>query len=687
MLDILNKPKRLFVSMSQETLQGDLFSSQNPTEEVGGGEHEDGLGQKKDPYPFRLNVKEVSDEEIRRINEERGLKRARRFLPSFSAKQMAVQAASAVRSRLRSWLLHPSEDVIHHIVDRSHPEFLAKKDETFFKDLLYQRAVSDAEEEGVVWTPLLDSMASGWAWTGDPFYKHTWHPPTYQGRGWAFAEKDVENPRDFEYSHQRADRLIPWIKKQTDTKEVAKLVEFEFKHILELVAVHAQVVDLELVRALIEKHAHTSEIFVKNQVVSGELLDWIEEWGQNSLVGGRSGPEGAMNGYQAQNALVALEERVGNVKPEVRRAIIDKLSEKDSLSKNRWERGYPSWSDSKKSTCFATLMRLEKITPEEILDIYEAVRENSNYVEQVVKHPAADASLFKVVAQEISNIGVRNALVERGAALDTEEVVDVLRTSTSPQVLYPQLEGADKKEFRRLFRNIVKKDFAMAGKLLADEAFEDRRDWLRPYEVEFLYKHEDSNRAYWFKSLALLTRHGWDVKTEEGGDWVRESLEEGFEENFSLMVRESGVQGKTMIDIIEEGGDIFWRHLEERHFDEIIANTQAWARWDVVKKIAGMSGSKGKDMGRKYFERVARSEFKGLVTKNALKALEELENFGDMLKKHVYAEDLMPLVTSGNQKVRTQAVLAVRDLKVEGSAREEVAIQEPVKKKTSRGGR
>lgn len=117
---------------------------------------------------------------------------------------------------------------------------------------LLDRALQQADAEGVVWTPVLDTLAGSVAWTDAVEIRRRGNAPS------------IPTPEE------RLQLLVPWISNVRDPDSLRSLLRFRFPGVAAAVARHARVFDRDLLLA-IPLTAKTVEELARNPSLDRDL--------------------------------------------------------------------------------------------------------------------------------------------------------------------------------------------------------------------------------------------------------------------------------------------------------------------------------------------------------------------------------------------------------------------------------
>lgn len=155
---------------------------------------------------FRFELHSCSLDEVNEANKREGRTGAAAFEPFEEVQEQISKAKRPHSKRLDSWINHPDERVLKFLADKDAEGSVIPWREQF-KYLFVTRALRTAKAEGVMWTPVLDSMVPG-GWSAG--LGEAWLNTSYIN---APKVKDVLEP------------FVSWIEKQKDFSGVRPVFE------------------------------------------------------------------------------------------------------------------------------------------------------------------------------------------------------------------------------------------------------------------------------------------------------------------------------------------------------------------------------------------------------------------------------------------------------------------------------
>lgn len=186
---------------------------------------------------------------------------------------------------------HPSEEVrwllwTMHGTWAKASEFPAKE-----REELCDRALAEARDKGVLWTPMMDALAK------HSIFHIAWNNNRRKQKEWGLDS----NENGFDY--QLALRLAPWIRSQTDPRALHPLLKFQSRAILKVLAGEMPVADEELLERLEQYEGSVITKLAQNPHLQTQLAKrWWESYRAATTRG---------NAEKEQRALNLLKRLVG----------------------------------------------------------------------------------------------------------------------------------------------------------------------------------------------------------------------------------------------------------------------------------------------------------------------------------------------------------------------------------------
>lgn len=419
--------------------------------------------------PYRVSFRTVSDDQIAQINREHGFKGARAYLPVEHAVEMASEAKSLIDARLTAFLEHPDERVPCALMQNRRSKkpwgigARAYDRGKLVRDTLYQRAMDEAERDGVVWTQMLDTLAS----------RRLWPYVNYQGQSYTFAPQTNRPTRALISPYDQAAKLIPWIEAQTDPALIHPLLNFGFDRIAELVARHTACLDDSLLDRLLKQWRLGRDI-ARNRFLTDaqvrKLIDWALELLKSKPASVYSRRDYEHSARYGADTLVALHEPGHRIDAATRDALMDMVKPKPTKYRYGYSNRYIEISTSE--AALSALLGLEDLEPERLLALYETLKGEQDHVMSIIKHPAATVEIWRHVATTSGFFPVREYLSKQPAALEDETIRASLAKSSSASVLAGLAFDASPDEFAKYFRLILRRDASEAFRILQRDGFD-----------------------------------------------------------------------------------------------------------------------------------------------------------------------------------------------------------------------
>lgn len=188
--------------------------------------------------PFRTALHIADAKHVQAFNEREDRTHGQACEPTREAINRLREQKTANSARISSWTQHPDERVPIQLIEEGGQGGYTPETPQYWRDnsallrnQLYRRAIRQADQEGLLWTPLLDKIATFSVWT-----RTRTHPDL-----------------DYETSKERARRLKAWIQQADKPRELEKLLSFQFPHIAEMVAEHSRVWSWSLMKTVVEE--------------------------------------------------------------------------------------------------------------------------------------------------------------------------------------------------------------------------------------------------------------------------------------------------------------------------------------------------------------------------------------------------------------------------------------------------
>lgn len=395
-------------------------------------------------YPFRLELRDVDDAVVERLNRERGLKGAGKLHPTPKAYKTARYAQSANAARVHSWLTHPSESVQVGFIETlrwgSFRPNGIREDQ--IKTLLYDRAIREANAEGLAWTPVLDALS-----------EKSW-PPSQAFMVSSASRMDVGPLEPHEHPHERINPLRRWLRAQTDPREIEKLLEFGYVAIHEMVALESPVLDEALIDQLLQMQVRLASFLARNEDLPSHLVVYLRD----RLMGVMDPSSGVrFNAYDpAHSALVLLDDGRDTFDD----SHLDKLLEW-CLTFRSIDSGNPYLETLLRVKRGAGVGRLQAI-----FDRVNKKSPSGYFLTRLLSNPSATPDFWLHVLTSSSLFAVREWLSGNETAVRDDRIRAVLGTSSSISVLKEVACQGTPDEFSRIYHRVVKADSREAVRLV-----------------------------------------------------------------------------------------------------------------------------------------------------------------------------------------------------------------------------
>lgn len=326
------------------------------------------------------------------------------------------------------------------------------------------RALYDAEQEGSLWTPLLDELAAQDLWRSKP------HNPKML-KIWE-EDRASSDPRIPE-PHVYLEQLVSWIRNQTSPDVLMSLFEFHYSDLFELIAKHAQVLSAALVEHLLARNPSTGAQLAQNPAMPAK---WLNELGKWALFGALDPKFVAERGFTTLwpvrqypfsrssrlSTLLALHRR-GMLDSTMIDCCIDWIASQPKRDKHERRRG----SDYRKQSVVDFMIALaDSLDQTRLRRFYDAIQDDSNKVAQLLQAPNLGVEFLRHVMSRDRSPYVRKALVQNSIARQDPEIRGKLMRSTSCDVLSELLKDTTEGEASILFRRLARLHPIDAMKLL-----------------------------------------------------------------------------------------------------------------------------------------------------------------------------------------------------------------------------
>jgi hypothetical protein len=198
--------------------------------------------------PFTLATTTATQGEIAHRNREQNRTGPAAHEATISAIARIHRQWSATHKRLDSWVTHPDERVVIALLDNLGHASRISDDQVA---ALARRAMQRANDQQVLWTPLLDAVV----------------------RRLPFRIYDVARFRDFvAFIHRNEQAVGRWVKTSASAKDLSDLLTFRTSSIRNQIAANATRLDVPMVQSLMGGSWHDAAL-AENSALSDEVLD------------------------------------------------------------------------------------------------------------------------------------------------------------------------------------------------------------------------------------------------------------------------------------------------------------------------------------------------------------------------------------------------------------------------------
>lgn len=461
--------------------------------------------------PYRKFLKHADAEAIRKTNKALGYSDDYFYLPvDEEVRRFASAPKEEIERRLPAIGTHPDEVVpvlALRLLPRAHEQLGA---------IALARALREAEEDGYVWTPLLDALAANHAW---PSFVHDTELP-----GGLMLDKFPITA-----SAQLA-KLEDWIRDQKDPSVFDDLLQFQAYQVEVVLAQHATCLsEAQVIRILFNPDA--AKFLASNADVAAAHADFMLRaivtraedkritWeaardliGQLSLVATFSSESYAL--------LLDIVKRKG-VDPEARYLLLDFLiknpTSPEDVLREVWEQlpysymapqrihilkhpnasiEFWNWASSNNPSYFAffsaSALIKAGLREEQQLFLYDLIRANEPgrvvqaMIDTFLNHQDTGLEVLRRIARDYSRVSIRERLAKRSEARMDSEIADILASSTSSSVLRPLIESVDTdaQAFVKAYHKVAEQYPTIAHNALKQRILKDPcpvpREWLEP---------------------------------------------------------------------------------------------------------------------------------------------------------------------------------------------------------------
>lgn len=438
-----------------------------------------------------------------------------------------VAKRAPARANLDRLLAHPDERVAIKLMNTAWSTMWKGETIDYVCDQLIRRGLREADDEGVIWTPLLDYLADN----------HLWNDPLRILKTRSQASSQEQQTHEFYGPTDRIERLVPWIEQQTSPKPLLCLLQFSFRAIHRLVARHARALSPELIEKLLLHEPKSAPLLAQNPTMPNDWLKELANWALVEMYG-RSPitPAGLTSRWPRSKAhlaphsvdtLLALHKR-GVLDP----ALYDLCLTSIAMERNAFQRQSPSTNESVHERvalflvgCAANLDR------DQLFKLYDIIRGETKLVIRLVQTPGVNPDLWRHIVETNRNSFLLHAIAKNPAARNDQKIRKHLAQSSNPGVLKELLQDASDHEFRRLFRKLARVSAKAAVYYLEDHGW-DRIGLLRKSDLELVVEPRESEYPY-IQLRALLFLRNHQLADGSGEDFAREHFSSVFARTYA----------------------------------------------------------------------------------------------------------------------------------------------------------
>lgn len=387
------------------------------------------------------------------------------------------------------WATHPDERVGMALLE-AHEErgVLGRRNVSLIKPML-ERQLEEARRTGVLWTPILDKIATMRIWyrTG--------------------VEQSCE---------QWVRELAPWIRAQTESAKIHNLLRFRADEIWETVALETATLNGGVFEALMSRARHIPAL-VKNKRVHNAHLDAIQTWILDRLrsMSVKVSDRG-VSGQDILATLKALLERGWEADPGFLETLRRLAREEEPLQGDAARMPYAS----REVSLQALLILKEQVSVEELVEMHEARTLPDSVLTELDKRIRGHEELEVRVARKLSAYHESRFqdYLRRGLYRNPEIAERALNSDDPLTIAYLIVRDANPEVAAKAFDKLLEMDNRTTGvqntawHLLLERAF-DVEQLRRMYQIRkadpkavlALVRHRAAGPALW-REIAGETR-------------------------------------------------------------------------------------------------------------------------------------------------------------------------------------
>lgn len=439
--------------MAETILQLDFFeSSQNKSANTTLREQDQAREIAQSAIPFRtiLRVWDTSEMDPQGIRNDSSPEKFK-HIPVEKALHLARTTKNISDKRLDFFIHHPDERVPIALTENPERDrgwgWARRKGRA--QRMLYERAIRDADIENVVWTPLLDALASNNVWPSKPYY----------------VQKGSAG--DIQTASARARALVPWIEQQTDPGAFEDLWEFRYKQIRECVARHARCLNAAWIHRILQDVDLISDL-ADNPWLTQDQRQQLHDWALTIFRNANNAKDDKY--HYASSVLIRLQAKGWILPKSTKNLLIDRVGSRGDLfvSYHRFAHRPQAdtaqffyGTDHPRAAALSVLMGTPNLSSEELIRIFIAIEgEAPTYrIEELIQKAGQDVMVLRYIAQRSTDFQVRSALLKNDTATQDTIVRDCLARSSSPYIHFELCRSANNpKQFGKHFAHLARHD-------------------------------------------------------------------------------------------------------------------------------------------------------------------------------------------------------------------------------------
>lgn len=443
-------------------------------------------------HPFRTEFRHATPADIARCNAEQERRGDAAYRDVLAELTQIVERTGEGESEMEfeRWASHPDERVPAALIGQGgqHLEL-----SWHVRRLLLDRAWTDAQDEGVLWTPLLDMLSS----------HAVWPQARVSMPGFSLPKSDYEYRVGLMTVDDALEAFAPWLAEDASAQDVRALLRFRDSRLWPVLARHARELDDEMFRIVLE-HGSTVKEAVNNERLVRERFPGFMDFMEARL----TDEDVSISAVEQERVLAELIDTAGgerfsrDIEPRLlqlaagsryrsvaknlltedertttdtlRQMLEDTRYESEALPILKHPHATPAlWCEyfqREDTGDMAVRCAKNSLTSEDRLDaVLEARPEDRNVVEALVGNPSTSLATLEKITESVSIFSIRLAIAEREDARRHAPIRDDLaRRTTSAQLLTvladdPEVPGD---AFRDIFRQLANADASAAAAVL-----------------------------------------------------------------------------------------------------------------------------------------------------------------------------------------------------------------------------